>query len=247
MNLKGNKILITGATGGIGLALLNKFIELENRVIAVGRDDNKLIKIKSIYRDIITIKSDLSKPASVSDLISEIEKNHSDINTLINNAGIQINFYDERFGENNSNFDVIEKEIRINLTTPIELCYKLIPMLLKNDNASIINISSALGFIPKKSAPVYCSTKSGIHIFSKSLRYQYEDTNLKIFEVIPTLVDTNMTKGRGKGKITPEQFVEELIKNYHKNHYEINIGKVKLLRIIQRLLPDVADKILKNN
>ena len=93
-------------------------------------------------------------------------------------------------------------------------------------------------------APVYCGTKAGIHIFAKALRYQL--VKVKVFEIIPPLVDTNMTKGRGNGKIIAEQLVDEFIKSFEKNNYEINIGKVKLLKFINRIFPSLAEKIMKN-
>ena len=247
MNLQGNKILITGATRGIGLALVKKFHELGNQIVAVARNQSALLDLAKKYEGIITLSCDLSDEKSLEMLIQEIKTNHSGINTLVNNAGIQVNFYDTRFGEEPDTLEQIKNEIQINLTTPITLVHELLPLLLKQDNASIINISSGLAFAPKKSAPVYCGTKAGLHIFSKALRYHYENTGLKVFEIIPPLVDTDMTKGRGSGKISAAQLVNEFIKAYEKNRFEVNIGKTKLLRFIQRISPRLADNILKNN
>ncbi len=118
-----------------------------------------------------------------------------------------------------------------------------ISTLQVNDNSAIVNVSSALGLVPKMQAPVYCGTKAGIHIFSKSLRYQLD--KVKVFEIIPALVDTEMTAGRGKGKISPQQLADEFIRAFKKNLYEVSIGKVKLLKIINRIGPRLADKIMK--
>ena len=100
-----------------------------------------------------------------------------------------------------------------------------------------------LGLVPKMQAPVYCGTKAGLHIFSKSLRYQM--ANPKIFEIIPPLVDTPMAEGRGRGKIAPEDLVNEFIAAFRKDKLEINIGKVKLLKLINRLWPALAERIMK--
>ncbi|GGH23092.1 hypothetical protein GCM10008013_21940 [Paenibacillus segetis] len=101
--------------------------------------------------------------------------------------------------------------------------------------------------VPKKSAPVYYATKAGIHIFSKSLRYQLEQTNIKVFEMIPPVVDTEMTKGRGSNKISPEELANEFMDYFVKDKYEIPIGKVKLLLMINRWFPTLAEKVLKNS
>ncbi|WP_247101683.1 SDR family NAD(P)-dependent oxidoreductase [Halalkalibacter sp. APA_J-10(15)] len=87
--------------------------------------------------------------------------------------------------------------------------------------------------------------KAGIHLFTKALRYQLEDTNIHVFEVIPPVVDTEMTKGRGKNKMTTEQLTNEFIKKFKNNHYEMEIGKVKLLTTINRWFPPIAERILK--
>jgi len=119
----------------------------------------------------------------------------------------------------------------------------LLPIVQDNKNSAIVNVSSGLAIVPKAKSAVYCATKAAIHIFSKSLRYQLD--TVKVFEIIPPLVDTHMTKGRGKGKITTQRLVNEFIKAFKKNRYEVNIHKVKLLRIINRISPKIADSIMK--
>ena len=120
------------------------------------------------------------------------------------------------------------------------------PLLLKNNNSALVNVSSGLFIAPKKSASVYCATKSAIHSFTKTLRYQLENTNTKVFEIIPALVETPMTAGRGKSKITTEQLTDEFFRNFKADKFESYIGKTKLLKLINRLSPKLADRIIKN-
>ncbi len=240
MNTTGNKILITGATAGIGAAILAAFLELDNQVIALGRNEKKLQALAQKDPRIIPFKCDIAKQSDLDDLVLFIEKEHPDLNILINNAGIQYN-YD--FMEAPQVLSKIEHEITVNLTAPIKLIHLLLPTLQGNPNAAIVNVSSGLGLVPKMAAPVYCGTKAAIHIFSKSLRYQLDP--IKVFEIIPPLVDTAMTKGRGKGKISPQQLAKEFMTSFRKNNYEISIGKVKLLKAINRISPRVADSIMK--
>ena len=243
MNLRDNTILITGVTSGIGLALLTKFYQLGNKIIAVARDSERLNALTEKFPSIVPLQAELADHNSVENLISEIHKNHQDLNILVNNAGVQYNY---EFGGADDNYKKIENEIRVNFTSPLQLCYRLIPILEKHKEAAIVSVSSGLGLVPKKSAPVYCGTKGGLHLFTKALRYQLEGGNIKVFEIIPPLVDTKMTEGRGSGKITAEQLTDEFIKNFERNKFEINIGKVKFLRMIQRVSPQIADHILKN-
>ncbi|WP_281612701.1 SDR family NAD(P)-dependent oxidoreductase [Flammeovirga sp. SubArs3] len=241
MRLEGNKILITGATAGIGEALLNKFLSLGNQVIALGRNEQKLMDLGQKDKRIIPFSCDISKEEDLEKLFLFIQQKHPDTNILINNAGIQYNYH---FTEEPLLLDKIEQEINVNFLAPLKIIARILPIIKSNDNAAIVNVSSGLGLVPKKQAPVYCGTKAGIHIFSKALRYQLQHT--KVFEIIPALVDTNMTAGRGKGKIPPEQLVEEFIYAFKNDKYEVSIGKVKLLKIIHRLFPSLAEKIMKN-
>ena len=129
----------------------------------------------------------------------------------------------------------------------MKLCSAFVPILMDNSESAIINISSGLALSPKKSAPVYCATKAGVHMFSKALRYQLEDSHIKVFEVLPPLVDTPMTANRGVSKISTAQLVDEFLDGLENNRFEMNIGKVKLLKLMHRISPALAYRILKNN
>jgi short-subunit dehydrogenase involved in D-alanine esterification of teichoic acids len=240
MKLQKNKILITGATAGIGEALLNKFVSLDNQVIAVGRNEQKLQELSKKDERIIPFACDISQTDDLDKLILFVEQKHPDTNILINNAGIQHNYH---FAEEPQLLAKIEQEINVNFLAPLKLIALMLPLLKANKDSAIVNVSSGLALSPKKQAPVYCGTKAGIHIFSKALRYQLEYP--KVFEIIPPLVDTQMTAGRGKGKISPEQLVEEFITAFRKDKFEVNIGRVKLLKFINRLSPALADSIMK--
>lgn len=240
MKSDGNKILITGATSGIGKALTEKFCTLGNQIIAVGRNEARLQELAQLDNRIIPIKCDIASPSELNRLISFVKLEHKDLNILINNAGIQYNcdLLDETY-----TLRKMEDEISINLTAPIRLIMSLLPVLQANSNSAIVNVSSGLGIVPKAKSAVYCGTKGAIHIFSKSLRHQL--SIVKVFEIIPPLVDTEMSIGRGKGKISPQIVADEFVKAFRKNRYEVNVRKIKLLRIINRISPRIADSIIK--
>lgn len=243
MEINKNVILITGGTSGIGLELVRQFYELHNKIIVTSSNQINLDNLKVKFPNILTVTCDLGESLPVRKLIDRCLTEHNDINVIINNAGIQNNYSwtDEKDG-----YKKIENEIQINLTSPMQIIYGLLPLLTTKQNSAIVNVSSGLAFAPKKSAPIYCATKSAIHNGTKALRYQLETTSVKVFEIIPPLVDTAMTEGRGKGKITPKQLVDEFIVNFKNDKFESNIGKTKLLRFIQRISPKIADNILKN-
>jgi len=242
MQLSKNIIFITGGSSGIGLALAKVFLELRNTVIICGRNLEKLEVVKNKYPGIHTIQCDITKGDEVRLALEKTESDFNGLNILINNAGVQYNY--DFHGDNNA-LKNIDDEININFLAQVKLTKLSLPFLMKQPESAIINVSSGLGIVPKESAPIYCATKAAMHIFSKSLRYQLEKTPVKVFEIIPPLVDTDMTRGRGKGKISPETLAEEVINSLKKNNYEIRVGKVKVLFLLNRFLPSLAEKILR--
>lgn len=241
MNLKGNTILITGGATGIGFALAEEFVKLENTVIICGRREDKLQEAKSKLPDIHTFKCDISTEDGRKFLFEYISKNFKEINILINNAGIQ-RVMDFKTGKNN--LEKGEDEIDINLKTPIKLSEFFIQDFLNKKDAAIVNISSGLAFIPLAITPVYCATKAAIHSFSLSLRHQLKNTSIKVFEIIPPTVDTQLDKGaraqRGQTDlgIKPAEVAKASIEAIQKDIYEFAIGRAENIRQASRTNPD---------
>ena len=212
-------------------------------MIVASSNPEKLNALHSQFPKISTVVCDLGNPDRVRKLLEHCLNTYPEINILINNAGMQ---YTYNWLEEEDGFSKISKEIRVNFTSPMHLTYGLLPQLSKKTEAAIINVSSALAFHPKRSAPIYGASKAALHNASKSLRYQLKGTSVKIFEIIPPLVDTPMTEGRGKGKLSTREVVDEFMGNFKRNRYESSIGKTKWLRLIGRIFPWLADNMLKN-
>lgn len=162
MKISANKILITGATSGIGEAILKKFASVGNQIIAVGRNEEKLEALTQQYPGVIPFACDVSEQADLDKLIMFVEQHQADTNILINNAGIQYNY---AFADEPAVLGKIAHEINVNLLAPLKLTALLLPILKNNDNAAVVNVTSGLGLVPKKQAPVYCGTKAALHIF----------------------------------------------------------------------------------
>ncbi len=248
MILSGHTVLITGGNSGIGLALTRQFYQKNNRVIICGRNLERLNLAKEEMSQIEVIQCDLAQEKDINNLVTTIEQNFSNLSILINNAGVQLN-YQFIHADRKQILRDLDWETQINFNAPVKLITLCLPMLRQHSESAILNISSGLALTPKTSAPIYCGTKAALHIFSKSLRYQMEEDspNIKVFEAILPLVDTAMTKGRGKGKIRPKQVVDEIMQAMTKNNYEIKIGKVKLLVWLNRLIPSLAESILRKS
>jgi uncharacterized oxidoreductase len=223
MKIHDNTVLITGGSSGIGLALAKSLLELDNEVIICGRREDLLIGAQNKYPGLHIRVCDVSNAEDRKSLFTWVTENFSGLNLLINNAGIQreINF------KNGLNALNGENEILIDLESPIHLSALFIPHLEKMKDPAIINVSSALGIIPMAVFPVYCASKAGLHVFTQCLRYQLIKTGIKVFEVLPPMVDTELNKeyrdkiGSNDNGIKPEKCIEAIIKGIKTDQYEI--------------------------
>lgn len=224
MKISGNTILITGGSMGIGFTLAEKFLNTGNEVIICGRREDKLAEAKSKLPQITTIVCDVSKPEDRESLYNWAICKFPEINILVNNAGIQRRINFKKGIEELRNKD---NEVDINLTSTIHLSAYFIPDFLKKKEAAIINISSGLGFVPIALMPVYCATKAAIHSFSISLRHQLKNTAIKVFEIIPPTVDTDLDRGaRGPVNrgINPNEVGIAALKAIENDDFECAIG-----------------------
>ena len=218
MKITNNKILITGGASGIGLGLATRFIKENNKVIIVGRREALLNEVSVKHPGIITRRVDLSLVQEREDLYKWISKEHSDLNVLVNNAGIQ-----QRISITDSNFYSLTKdEIAINIEAPLHLISLF--SNLKNLN-TIINITSALAFVPMAGMPVYCASKSFFHSFTLSLRHQFKTRNIEIIELIPPALNTDLG-GKGLHTNAPpvSEFIEAVFTQLEAGKTEISYG-----------------------
>lgn len=244
MNIRGQTVLITGGASGIGLAVAKRLIRLNNQVIVVGRNVGKLATARAEVQGLIAISCDISKEEERLSLVSEMIERYPQLTMLINNAGIQ---YQCRFdADPPPSLEIIHEELETNFVAAVRLSSLLLPGMMKQPDAAIVNISSGLAIAPKAGAPVYCASKAALSTFSRALRYQLEQSSVRVFDVLAPLVDTAMTEGRGRGKISPERFAEELVAGVAKNHYVLRVGKTKILYALSRLMPEAAFRITKN-
>ncbi len=247
MNTKGNTVLITGGATGIGFSLAESFTKAGNDVIVCGRRQEKLREAQNRLPRIHTWQCDLSVNKGRRMLHDWVISNFKGINVLVNNAGIQrmIDFRKnphELFGG--------EDEIETNLRAVIHLSAYFIPDFMEKRESAIINISSGLAFVPLAVAPVYCATKAAVHSFSISLRHQLRGTSIKVFEIIPPTVDTELDKGarnrRGQqyGGIPPSEIADAAMKALEKDEYEAAVGQAQGLKTAAG--SDKLDRIFQN-
>lgn len=247
MNLKGQTALVTGGARGIGRDLTRQLAGQGANVVMVGRNQEALEEMHAELKGAVTwIRADLSCSNDVGRVIATINERHSTLSVLINNAAIQteMNFFDPAAA---NHVPRIQDELALNLEAAICLTTGLLPLLCRQSAATIVNISSGLAIAPKRSAPVYCATKAGLRSFTRAMRYQCAENapHIKVMEAVMALVDTDMTRGRGSGKISPFRAAREIVAGIEKNRDEVWVAKAALLPLLHRLSPALVARILR--
>jgi uncharacterized oxidoreductase len=246
MKTSGNTILITGGSGGIGLAFAKKFVELGNEVIITGRRQDKLDAAVKETPQLKTIRSDAADPTAVAGLAHELRTSHPKLNVLFNNAGIMV----FRNLSVPGDLSALTSEIDINLSGPIRLISAMIDQI-KSNKGTIINVSSGLAFVPLQAAPVYCATKAAMHSFTISLRQQLAEHDVEVIELMPPAVRTDLAKLPDDGKvqvITTDVLVDATMKALAKGAKEIRPGQANGLRFMSRVAPGfIQGQLAKNS
>jgi len=189
MKITENCVLITGGASGIGFALAEELLRRGNEVIICGRREEKLREARRRHRKLAARVCDLAHEDERLALCEWVVREFPQLNVLLNNAGIQlpIDFVRSVRGMNSA-----ASEIAVNLEAPIRLSSLLLPHLKRRPEAAIVNVTSALAFVPLASVPVYSATKAALHSFTLSLRHQLRRTSVEVIEIVPPIVDTEL-------------------------------------------------------
>jgi uncharacterized oxidoreductase len=244
MKITGNTILITGGGSGIGLALAEEFSRLGNKVIVAARSARKLEL--AAKKGLQQLPVNMSARESIESLARTAITRFPGLNVVIHNAGIMKN---ENLRTTNT-ADIAVETIATNLTGPILLTTALLPHLLKQADATIMTVSSGLGFVPLALNPSYSATKAAIHSYTQSLRYQLKNTSVRVIELIPPYVQTELMGSRGlhdPAAMPLEQFISEVmgILRNQPDVSEILVKRVHPLRFAASEGPDKYEAVYR--
>lgn len=227
MKLTGNTIFITGGGSGIGRGLAEALHKLGNHVIISGRRKDRLAETIEANPGMQSIELNVEDPDSIAAVAKKLIAEYPKLNVLINNAGImQI---DDASGVVDEG--VLVSTIATNLMGPIRITSALIEHLKKQNAATVINVSSVLGFVPLAMSAVYCSTKAAMHSYTQSMRYKLRASSVTVLELIPPWVQTDLLGSNNEPRAMPlEKFIEEAIKVLGTNTEEILVEEAKPFR-----------------
>ncbi|MDR6784964.1 putative oxidoreductase [Pedobacter africanus] len=235
MKTTGNTIFISGGSAGIGLAIAKKFSAAGNKIIINGRNEERLQNALKQLDNAIAIQGDLSVKADRLKIAEELKSKHADVNIIINNAGAA--FMNDLSDNNNNAAEKAYEEINTNYISVIDFTALALPLLLEQEEAAIVNVSSIAVFRSNKYLPTYSASKAALHSYTQGLRDTFsENENLNVYELYPPLVNTEFSAEIGGANgIPPSQVADELFIALKENQFEVPVGDTK--RIHELVIP----------
>ena len=193
--------------------------------------------------ELTAIRSDVSQPDDVRALFAKV-KSMGGIDILYNNAGISTEL--QSIGNGSGILENASNEMEINYLGVIRINSIFLEMLQSREEAAIINTSSILSVVPSMLEPTYSASKAALSVYTKMLREHLNasGSRLKVFELLPPLVETGMTSHRDGRKITPRQLVGSLIDGLKKDRTTIRVGDTRTVYILNRLFPRLAFRLV---
>lgn len=225
MDTTNKTVLITGGGSGIGFEIAKLFSENGSKMIITGRSEAKLKDAAARLNNVEYFVTDVTKEADAEKLVNYIQANHPTLDVLINNAG---NASAYTLGENAGVFEKAGDEILTNYLAVANLTEKLLPLLNKQPEAAVVNVTSIVALAPAFTIPTYSASKAALRSYTQILRFTLDKQGspVKVFELMPPLVNTDFSKEiGGENGISPVVVAEDLLNALATNTYEIRVGK----------------------
>lgn len=237
MEYQDSIVLVTGGNSGIGRAFVDRFVGEGAKIIACGRDEVSLQALKADHPKAEVRHCDITSLPEVEALEAFIAREYERLDVLVNNAGVmeQVDLL-----AGNVEDDAIAQEIATNLTAPILLTRRLLPLLMRGRQPLIVMVTSGYALLPARRAPTYSATKAGLRSFTQALRDQLANTGIRVIEVLPPLVDTRITAVIKRSKLSPAAVVDETLRGIARGRDEVFVGQVGWLPLLMRIAPRYA-------
>lgn len=244
MKTTNNTVLITGGSAGIGFEIAKALTERGNHVIITGRDADRLKKAAAQLEHVTPIVFDVANEQSVNSLVARIKNDFPTLNVLINNAGRSILYKIESDADA---FGKAAEEMHTNYLSIIRLTEKLLPVLRQQKEAAIVNVSSIAAFVPSIMLVGYSASKAALHAYTQALRVTLEPSPVKVFELMPPLVNTEFSQDiGGSAGLSPRVVADDLVAALETDNYEIHVGATADIYALSRKSPAEALKVLNS-
>ncbi len=237
-------VLITGASRGIGRALAELYLDAGATVFATARAMSP-DGFHAGTGTLVPIAGDITRAEDRARIAGVIAGHGAPLDLIVNNAGIQLTLDLTTIPA-----DVFaaqaEAEIGLNLLAPLVLTQMLLP-LLRQPGGAVVNLTSLIARHPKPTAPVYSATKAGLASYTRALRQQLAPRGIRVVEAVPPLVDTEMTAGRGSGKLSASDMAAAIAEGVATGRTLIAPGKSRTVLMLNRIVPELVETIMRKS
>jgi short-subunit dehydrogenase involved in D-alanine esterification of teichoic acids len=240
MKLADKRILVTGGGSGIGLELARR-LAADNRVVIAGRSTRKLFSAREDDPRLRPVQLDVTSEASATEAIDRIRSDLGGLDLLVNNAGVMI-------GGPLTAPDAAAsqaQELAVDLEGAIRMTRLALPLLEAAPDAGVVFMSSAVALTAVPGLSVYAAAKAALHSFARSLRAELDGTSVRVFEVLPPVVDTELARGIAGPKLAPSAVADKIIEGIERGRTQIPVAQVRPLMLLARLAPRTADRIVQ--
>ena len=242
MKLTDRHIVLTGATSGIGREIAT-MLAPANRLTMIGRRPPPVLEASAAGAHRF-VEADLADPEAVRIAAFVLAAEGSPVDGLINCAAVQ---FTPRLVDPDFDPAGVAREVAVNFVAPVLLIAGLLEAMRRAEAPFILNINSGLGLVPKARSAVYCASKAALDNFSQSLRGQLADTQIRVMQAFLPVVDTPMTEGRGGEKMLAASAGQAILRGIEREIADNDIGKVSLLRMLRRLSPALAVRVMQGH
>ena len=223
MKTTGNTVFITGGSAGIGLEIAKAFSQRENKVIINGRDKGRLYEALSQLGNAVAIQGDLSIEYDRVRIAKVLKEEHPDLNVVVNNAGEAY-----AYSLADGGYDHARREINTNYVSVVHFTELVMPLLHSKESGAIVNVTSIVGLVPSAVTPTYSASKAALHFYTQSLRKSLAEAPVRVFELMPPLVNTAFSAAIGGAKgISPGEVAEALLSAMGEDRFDVPVGRTR--------------------
>jgi uncharacterized oxidoreductase len=239
MKLEGKRILITGGGSGMGLELARRLAD-NNQVVIAGRDEERLERARSETPTLYAHKLDVTSDQEAQAAVTWLKGEFGGLDVLVNNAGL---FRGYPFSADDA-WEKSVDDVETNFVGALRMTRLALPLLEASREGAVVFISSAVALAAVPGFAVYAATKAAVHSLARSLRAELGPRGIRVFEVLPPVVDTGQSRDLDVPKIDPGVVADTIIAGVEHDREEIRVGPVRQLVPLARVMPTLADRIV---
>jgi uncharacterized oxidoreductase len=239
MKLEDKRILITGGGSGIGLELAGRLADA-NQVVIAGRDQAKLAAARTRMPSLRTLRLDVTSDREARDAFDRLASDLGGLDLLVNNAGLMRGY---PLAAPDADVKAAE-DVEVNVIGVIRMTHLALPLLKQSGEAGVVFMSSAVALAAVPGFSVYAATKAAVRSFARSLRAELANSGIRVFEVLPPVVDTGPVGELDVRKLPPAAVADAIVAGLRRDRSEIRVGSVRQLAPLARIAPKLADRIV---